>query len=268
MPIHDGYARITPFELGFRGGEGAEEWFPPIRRELEARGLEAVDPDAFLALPAAMRVLGEIMDPEAGPAALREYGALLHHAYHFWRHGQPLFLLDTAVARHLVEAAPDLDGWDAAALAPAGYVQLPQYLFWARVLERGPVEAVDGFFWSAAGKGRIAALLVLGMRGDRPGITAVPLGPLGPDELRELADMPVREVGRDFESTLPGGEIERLYSLETEGEALKLVVRAVWYLARFPARLQEEPSAEGGRGGPPPSRLPYRRVVMEERSGA
>lgn len=262
MAIHDGYARLTPYELAFGGGPWAAEWFVPVRQELEARGLEAGDPEAFLALPAALRVLGELPDPDGGAGAAREYGALLYHGYQFWRHGAPLFLLATDVARYLVEAAPDLAEWAPALPVPAGYVQLPQYLFWARVLERGPAEAVDGFFWSVAGEGRLAALLVLGMRADRPGITAVPLDPLAPAELREVLRLPARERGRDFETTLPGGEMERLYSLETQGEALKLVARAVWYIARFAASAQAEPPAAGDAGGPGASRLPYRRVVL------
>lgn len=260
MAVHDRYARLTPFELAFAGEEFGEARFQAIREELEARGPEAPDLEAFLALPSVAQALGDLMEPDAGPAALHEYGALLYHAFRFWRHGRPLFLLETQVARFLVETEPALAGWETELPSPAGYVQLPQHLFWARVLDEGPAESLDGFFWSVADDGRIAALLVLGLRADRPGVSAVPLDALRPEELRELAELPARERGRDFESTLPGGEIERLYSLETAGEAIKLVTRALWYLERYAGAHEREEPAEARPGDPVPSRLPYYRV--------
>lgn len=261
MAIHDRYARRTPFELAF-AGELAERHFPRLREEVEAGGLEAPDPVSLLQLPAAAEALDEIMEPQADPAVLEQYGSLLYHAYQFWRHEQPLFLLSTDVARRLVESAPDLSDWTLARSSPTGYVQLPQHLFWARVLEGGPAESIDGFFWSRVGATGIVALFVLGLRADRPGLSAVPLGPLRQDELRELAGVPAREQGSDFESTLPGGEMERLYSVDTMGEAIKLVARTLWYMEVHPQAAAREPPAEATPGEPSASRLAFSRVSL------
>ena len=261
MAIHDRYARRTPFELEF-AGELAEAHFPRIREQVEARGLEAADPVSLLQLPAAAEALDEIMEPPASPAVMEPYGSLLYHAYQFWRHEQPLFLLSTDVARWLVDAAPELSDWTLALAASAGYVQLPQHLFWARAVEGGPAESIDGFFWSRVGATGIAGLLVLGLRTDRLGVSAVPLGPLRLDELRELAGASAREPGRDFESTLPGGELERLYSVDTMGEAIKLVARTLWYMKVYPQAVTREPPAEATPGEPSASRLAFSRVSL------
>ncbi|MBI4537945.1 MAG: hypothetical protein HY704_00375 [Gemmatimonadetes bacterium] len=273
MSIHDRYARLTPFELAFAANDFAGRRFPAIRDQVEAGGHAPVDPEAFLTLSAVADALGEIMGTEADAAAVPQYGALLYHGYQFWRHDGPLYLLETDVARSLVEAKPVLAGWEAAPAAPAGYVQLPQHLFWARIVDAGPAESLDGFFWSVTGAAAIGALLVLGLRGDRPGLSAVPLLPLGAEDLRELSMLPAREQGRDFETTLPGGEMERLYSLETVGEAVKLVARALWYLEHFPEALRREEPAAAGPGElaelaePAPSRLPFYRVSLERAAG-
>jgi len=56
----------------------------------------------------------------------------------------------------------------------------------------------------------------------------------------------MRQAGPDFETTLPGGELEGLYSLETAGEALKLVARLFQYLSEVPAALTAREPASGG----------------------
>jgi hypothetical protein len=80
--------------------------------------------------------------------------------------------------------------------------------------------------------------------------------------------MPVRPEGVDFSTDLPGAELEGLYAIEAGGEAVKLAMRIFWYLDVFPGRVGDEsrasvdPSEDGDADGPPPSGLPYRRVIV------
>jgi hypothetical protein len=95
----------------------------------------------------------------------------------------------------------------------------------------------------------------------------------------------VRPDGEDFRSSLPGAALEGLYSIEAGGEALKLAMRIFWYLDVFPGRsvecaAAESPETPGAEdvamdgmppappvtgamtGGPRPSALAYRRIIM------
>ena len=313
MSFHDAYARITPFELAFPDLDGAEERLARLRQATEEADRAGVlaDPGRFLALPEAAEILRDIRDPRAGADALQKHGILLYHAFHFQEAGRPLFLVDTHAARYLVETAggraaadrtgdeerdPEEGGAREEVLAPppptpAGYAQLPRNLFWIRPSEDGPPEPVDGLFWSAPDGERIAVLVAAGMRDDRPGLSVVPLPGLPLEDAGTWLDAEIRPGGADFESTLPGGEMERLYSLEATGEVLKLLARLFRYLERFPEAVREEEPAipEGARaaeaeagegGGPDPdesaagepaapraSALEYRRISLDDASG-
>lgn len=224
MSFHDAYLRRTPYELAF--------------------------PDAGPG--------GGALPPGAAP--LRDYGVLAFHAVPFQREGCVVLLLDTALCRAL---AGSWDGGGAPVPpAPAGYVQLPRQLFWARALGDAPPEPVDGFFWTVAAGEVLHLLLVAGMRDGRPGLSVVPVAEA------PLADAPtwlhaaVREEGTDFATTLPGGELQGLYSLTAAGEALKLAARLFAHLSATPGAARAGDRGPEG-ASPAPSRLAYRRVTLQ-----
>jgi hypothetical protein len=67
------------------------------------------------------------------------------------------------------------------------------------------------------------------VRPDRPGFSVVPAGGVL-DDVPHWAAVDARPGGRDFETTLPGGEMDRLYSVETTAELLKLASLCFWEL--------------------------------------
>ena len=71
-------------------------------------------------------------------------------------------------------------------------------------------------------------------------------------------DTPIRSPGPDFATTLPGGELEELYSFVAAGEVLKLVARLFARVRADPGTPVDGPSLTPG--GPAPSTLPYRRI--------
>lgn len=285
MENHAAQPRLTPFELVFGAEEMDDRLFPPIAEEAEARGVRLDDPDGFLFLTSVGQLLRGIAGdpeeaagtPEAQEAAavaddagdvMRQYGRLLYHAFHFWRTGRNLLVLDTAVARALVDETPTVGDWTLTVPSRAGYLQLPRNLFWAAPAPGMRPEPADGFFWvygePAAAAPSLQVLVALGLRPDRPGISVIPAeGVL--DDVSHWADERGRDDGEDFGSTMPGGELDRLYSLETATEVLKLASLCFWQVSARPESLgaQEQPAAEVGpedRTRMPPSSLPFRRV--------
>jgi hypothetical protein len=257
MPIHDAYARRTPYEVSFPSVDWARDAFTAVRGEGDAREIDVKDPDLFILLGSVGRMLQELRPDEADPERIHPLGLLLYHAFHFWRAGEPVLLVGTAAARRLVEGGPPA----AAGVAPpgsAGYVQLPQHLFWMDAEGDGPPESVDGFFWTAPGPGgEIHVLLAAGIRGDRPGFSVVPIPPASLGQAEQWVDTE-GGGGGDFQSRLPGAELDRLYHLGTPGEVLRLVSRLFQLLAEKGAGEVEAPEAVAA--APPPTSLPYRRI--------
>jgi hypothetical protein len=272
MPIHDAFARRTPFELLLPGAGFADERFPAIRAEGEERGVDLGDPARFALLSEAGAVLRDIRGEEEDAQLIQQHGFLLFHAFHFWKEGQPLFLAEVPVVRFLVDSGPGEGEWTPSIPGKAGYVQLPQHLFWTAGGEEEPPESLDGFFWSSSDEENVTLLITMGLRKDRPGFGVVPLPTIPVSAAGEWAAMPVRERGTDFQSFLPGAELEGLYSLEAGAEALKLAMLLFWYLDSFPGCVGEGvtvPMAEEGEGseeseGPEPSALDYRRIILKE----
>ena len=225
MAIHDAYGRITPFELILPTGEFADERFPGIEEEAEDRGADPGNPEAFPLLGEAGAILRELRPEDADPQLMTLYGNLLFHAYHFWKEGLPLYLTDTGVVRFLVETGPGEGAWKPSLPGRAGYVQLPQHLIWTVGAEEDAPESLDGFFWSAPEGGDLSITVVLGIRRDRPGLSAVPLPPLPLESAAPWASVSVRPDGQDFATDLPGAELERLYGIEAGAEVLKLAMR-------------------------------------------
>jgi len=266
MPIHDRYARVTPYELLMPEESFADERFPFIRKEAEERGVGAalLSPEQFALLGEAGAVLLALRGEGEDPRLIQHHGSLLFHAFHFWQEGCPLFLLSAPVARYVVDSGPAEGMWSPSLPGPAGYVQLPQHLFWVPGSEDTPPESLDGFFWAAPDPGQVSLLVALGLRKDRPGLSVVPLPVLPLSAAGAWASLQVRPHGKDFESSLPGAELEHLYAMEAGAEAVKLAMRVFWYLDTYPGSVER--GEKGGAGvaaqGPLPSALDHRRIVL------
>ena len=195
MPIHDAYARVTPYELLLPEEGFADERFPLIQEEAKERRAELTDPGRFALLSEVGAVLREIRGEEDPPQLIHQFGILLFHAFHFWKEGSPFYQMETGAVRYLVEAGPRGGGWTASLPGPAGYVQLPQHLMWVPGGEGVPPESIDGFFWSAPGGESLSFLIVMGIRKDRPGLSVVPLPTLPLEAAGEWAAITVRPDG-------------------------------------------------------------------------
>ncbi len=279
----DAWARLTPYEVGVPGREFADRTFGAIREEAEGRGTNLRDPGAFILLGEVGRALREIQGEERGGEAIHRYGAFLFHAFHFHGAGEFLLLAETAATRYLVEGSPVPETWRGELPREAGYLQLPRHLFWAKpeAGDEAPAEPLDGIFWTKSVGNTLSLLVALGVRGDRPGLSVIELPPVPLADAPRWVSESARDEGEDFETTLPGGELERLYSVATLGEALKLTGRALGYLAITPEALGEEEraphprEAEEAGAQPLPSLLPFRRLrlvgggaVESDREGA
>jgi hypothetical protein len=273
--------RLTPYEVAFGSAGYGERVFPRIERETRENGIDPAQRDRFGFLATADEAVEEAMPAAATPEMVEQYRALLFHGFNFWRRECPLYLLEAAVARYLVEAAPALEGWELALPERALYLQLPPNLFWASITPDEQPEPVDGFFVAAApGEDplgppfrELEVLLVLGLRQDRAGFSVIPVSTeAGPGIAQVWIDEPGREGESDFENVLPGGEMAGLYSILTTTEALKLVARTLWYVDVHPQDVvAAEPPAERSAARPglaPPSALPYRRVTLAREGGS
>jgi len=234
-------ARVTPWELVFEQGDFEARIFPGIEKEAAVRAADAEVPERFGFLSLVGDVLREVTPDDAPPDALDEYRTLLFHAFHFWADGRRVFVFDRAAARFLVETAPEMTGWTFSPPGRSGYIQLPANLFWSSIAPDLPPEPLDGFFYTE-GRGdgeagettlrRIHLLFVLGIHRSRAGFSVMRIDTgVGDDLLGELA---VPRPDGDFRNILPGGEIDGLYSILTNSEALKLAMRAFWYIDVFP----------------------------------
>ena len=271
MAIHDAYLRTTPLELLLPGDDFAEEHFPRVAEEIEERGGGGTDPESFVLLMTVGEALRELKGPGDEGETIHEHGALLFHAYHVWRADGPAYLLSTHAARYLVETDPETPG---RVVPPtrAGYLQLPQHLFWSPGEDGGGAapESLDGLFWTwnpGEGGGVLHLLACMGLREGRPGFTVAPLPPLMPGEVQPLLTESIRGDGRDFQSELPGAELEGLYEVRTAAELVKLVGRVLAYLDEVgeEAVAGESPPEpdDGGEGsGPSASGLDARRIVL------
>ena len=256
--------RQNPYQLVFGAESMDDRLFPPIAEEAEARDQPLDDPDRFLFLSSVGQLLQAIAGGEdagydyeegdgdgdgAGGAtgeagadgsdarddrdALKQYGRLLYHAFHYWRDRKPTRRVDERTLRWLLDDVSSVGDWSLAVPATSGYLQLPRNLIWAEPAPGLTPEPVDGFFWRRVDADDAPAylhvLLVLGVRPDRAGFSVVPAtGVL--DDVDHWAEVDARPEGDDFETTLPGGEMDELYSVETAAEVLKLASLCFWHL--------------------------------------
>ncbi len=212
------------------------------------------------------RAIREIQGSERGGDALQRFGAFLFHSFHFHAAGEPIYLIQTSTARHLVSASFDSTGWDGDLPADSGYLQLPSHLFWSAPGEGDAAEPIDGLFWTRAARGTLALLVALGLRRGRPGISVTELPPVSLSGAQRWPIEQVRADGEDFSTLLPGGELDQLYSVGTMGEVLKLVGRTFAYMAAIPEALGPTETSSGSPADSelqptaPPSAIPFRRV--------
>jgi hypothetical protein len=233
-------SRPTPYALVFGAPAFDETRFELIREQAEER-VAVTALDLFM-LPAAGTLLGELLpaeaDAEGHQQLVAQMSALMFHAFRFWQHGRVVYELTETAARALVTPDAIAGDWRFRTPAPAGYVQLPRNLFWARVTEDAAPEPVDGFFWSAPTPAeggtveRLDLLLTLGVRRGRPGLSLVDAAIESGESLEKWADVEARPGGVDFGNILPGGELQGYHSLTTLSEALKLAMRCFWRIGR------------------------------------
>jgi hypothetical protein len=229
--------RSAPYDLVFGVESIDDKLFPPIVEEAGARGVPLDDPDRFLFLTSVGRLLQAVAGESETTAgeSMKQHGRLLFHAVHFWREGKHVAQLAEDRLRTLLEGGVDVGDWALATPAPAGYHCLPRNRVWASPGPGLTPEPADGFFWVDRPDG-LAVLLVLGVRPDRPGFSVVSAqgeavgegGGAGGHWARVVA----RPGGQDFASTIPGGELDGLHSVETPLELLKLASLCFWQLDR------------------------------------
>lgn len=250
MALHDAYARRTPYELALPSPEYAQERFPTVVEEAESQGFPGhlTDIGAFSLLGEVGAILQEIRVPDDPPEMIHQYGFLLFHAFHFWKHECPLYLVTVDAAREMVGGGgvgevplPDIG---------AAYLQLPQHLFW--VAGDSAPESLDGIFVSWV-EGRLTAMAVAGVATHRPGVITMALPVVPVADLAAISTQEMRDDGADFSTTMPGAEIDGLYAVESAGEILKLVARL---LPRLEGAAWGESTPDAS--DPPPSSLDYR----------
>lgn len=251
-------ARITPYEALLPETD-ASTW-PAIRAEAEQRGVDTRRRDRFVLLGTVGAFLRDLMPDDAPADAVDQYAELLYHAYHFWHFGRRLYVLTSGALDRLTSPGYSIGGWELAA-PPACYVQFPAQAVWARVAPEAPFEPVDGCFIaiedaaivSPAGA-HLRALLVLGFRPERPGVSLVPHHTdLDPTEAAARADHPWREDAAPFANAIPGGERRGFHALTTTSELEAIVLRVLHELDRHPDRLHARaPGHERGA-----TSLPY-----------
>lgn len=230
-------AAISPYDLVFAGAIFEEDRFPAIRAEAEARGVDTAVPERFLLLGSVGLLLQELLPEGAGREEFGRHGQLLYQAYNYWYQGKRSYQLTEAEARGLVTRVSAAEHWQLTPPAPAGYLELPRHIFWARIEEGATPEPVSGFFWTVAGPAdpadpprRLELLLVLGLFPGRPGFSTIALE-TGCDRTDLVPLGGARPEGEDFANILPGGELQEWYGLITELEVLKLVSRCFGELA-------------------------------------
>lgn len=255
MALHDAYARRTPYELALPTLEFGDERFTLVAEEAETQGFPGhlKDVRAFPLLGEVGAILREIRTPEDPPELIQQYGVLLFHAFHFWRLKFPLVLVSVEAARRAVS----LERVDALEPTDQGcvYLQLPQHLFWVGGGEGEVPESVDGVFVTWA-DGVLHGMAVAGVSRQRAGVITMPLPPVSLEDLSGIGGETMRESGEEFSTSMPGGEIDGLYGVESAGDALKLIARLL------PGVKGAQEAEMGPRdGNPQASALPYRRLL-------
>lgn len=256
-------ARITPYEALLQPLETVA--WPPAREEAAQRGTDPRRRDQFVLLGTVGATLRDIIPDDAPADAVEEYAELLYQAFQFWSFGKRLYVLSPEALEVLAAPGYSLGTWELAG-PPSCYVQFPAQRVWARVAADAPFEPVDGCFIVVddtapapqAGT-HLRALLVLGLRPERPGISLVAYRTdLDPRTAAAHAEHPWREDAAPFANAIPGGERQALRAITTTSELEAIVLRTLHYLDRNPARLVAREPAQPGEGD---TALPHTEVV-------
>lgn len=286
MEGHDRSLRRTPYELVFGPDRFEAEVFPAIEDEAAARGQLEAGAESFVMLGTVGRLLRELRPAASGreagesgppPEAVRQYGALVWHAWSFWRSGRIAYALSPGLARRFLTETAVTGDWTFRAPAVAGYVQLPRHLLWARVDDRSAAEPIDGLHWrrldADASDGRpeprLDLLLALGLRPGRGGLSVIEVSAALPETGGgHWCDIDARGNGNDFANILPGGEMQGYHGLVSAAEVLKLASRFFHWIDRRPDSIDAMAGAEDPEDAVEPrSRLAFRWVRNTE-SGA
>lgn len=228
--------RAHPYDMVFANEELEGAAFPAIRDEADVRGVDPGDREAVLLLEGMGELMRGMLPPAASAPAFAQFSAIVYHAYHYWLAGKQTAVVEETTLRQLLSATTEVGSWDMAPPAPAGYVQLPRNLLFARVEDGAPAEGVDGFFYVMRGVAdpavppfaSLAVLLVLGLVPNRAGYSVVEVSTdVTSEAAGHFCDVRARELGDDFENILPGGE-GRLFAVTNALEVLKLVSRIFW----------------------------------------
>ena len=210
--------RPDPFSLVF--GAMADDRFPALATSLGATGRDEADRDAFLLDRAVVELLQDLVPDEHDADQIREFVAVLHHAYLFWRNGRTVVAVDRPrAARLLSPAAPDTPPSADLIAGPSAYHQFPERLVWAQLTPDAPHEPLDGFFLRPAPPAAIDVLGVFGVHPDRPGFGVAEVSGPRPATLRRA------DGSLPYSPALPGGDAAGLHSLVGADELLELAFR-------------------------------------------
>lgn len=204
-------ARLSPFALAM--GPFATDRLGEVHRALAEAEVDAFDRDAWALSRAGAELLHDLR-PEAGLGdAAAGFVALAHAAFLFWQQGQHVVTLSRPELDGL--AGGDHVGPPSAGGPRAYYLQLPPRRVWGTPLVGAAPEPLDGWF-ALTGPGQLALVAVFGLLPGRPGFTVSlaegpPPGPLAREDGSAL-----------FASTLEGGEVAGLWSIQGPAELLEL----------------------------------------------
>src|SRR4051812_19126902 len=162
--------RPTPFDLVFT--QIAETVFPSIRAALERAGAEPGDRDAFLILPEVVQLLHDLRPEEGLGEGMDQLVALAHHAYLLWDAGALVLSIPAERLAGMLQSPAGVaaDPHDAPKAYYAQFVDHHQV--WAKVIDGGAAEPMDGCFVHAAGD-ELRVLGIFGLRPERDGFSAV-----------------------------------------------------------------------------------------------
>lgn len=222
-------ARPDPYDVVFGIPEFEAEEFPGIKEEAEERGVDVSDIPQFIMLATVGALMRSLLPADANTDAVKQFSAVVTHAYHYWLAGKPSYDIDDTTLRRLLSPETLVGSWDMAPPGPAGYVRLPRNIVFARIDEDAVPEAIDGFFFITPDE-RVDVMFVLGLVPQRGGFSIIDVTTMiAAEAAGHFGDVEARADGVDFENVLPGGE-GRLFAVTNTLEALKLVARCFWHL--------------------------------------
>ena len=226
--------RVNPFVLVFE--QLAPEHFPLIRAAVGNDAAAALDRDRFVLLGPVAQLVRELAPDDGPPAAIDAYMRLVHHGYRHWAAGGWVYDVSADMLGRAVAGGP----MRSTLPHEAFYLRLPALKVWGAARSGDPPEPLDGLFvTTTAEPGRLAALGIFGMHGERPGFSAVAVDGHADAEHVRIGEIEVPTERVDgtpvLASQLPGGAAAAVYSVADAGEMLVLVCRLLEYLQPPPA---------------------------------